>query len=72
MPLGLTAFLILWTALWRPFSYYGHWAVWPAFAVLPVAVARHIYLLCTLRPKPPLVGYAIVHLLILAAFGFRR
>jgi hypothetical protein len=66
-PVGLTTFLVLWTALWRPFSYYGHWAVWPALAVLPLAVAVHVYLLCTLRPKLPLVAYAAVHLLLLAS-----
>ena len=70
LPLGLTTFLVLWTVLWRPFSYYGHWAVWPAFAVLPSVVVVHVHLLCTLRPKLPLLAYAVVHLLFLTGVWF--
>ena len=63
LPLLLTAFLVVWTLAVQPFSGYGdNWAMWPAMAVLPLAVVIHIYLVVTLRPKWPLVGYAAVHL----------
>src|SRR5207244_12362184 len=42
--------------------YRDNGAMWPAMPVLPLAVVIHIYLLVTLRPKWPLVGYAAVHL----------
>jgi hypothetical protein len=34
---------------------------------LPLAAGLHIYLVVTLRPKRPLIGYAVVHLLALLA-----
>jgi len=50
----------------QPFTRYGDsWAVWPVILSVPLAAAVHIYLVAALRPKWPLVGYAIVHILAL-------
>jgi hypothetical protein len=67
MPLMLTAFVITWTFAIQSFTTYGDsWAIWPVLLSVPLAAAVHIYLLVAFRPKWPLVGYAVVHLLILA------
>ena len=65
-PVLLTAFVVVWTLAVQPFTRYGdNWALWPVMLSLPVAAGIHIYLVATLRPKWPLVGYAAVHLLAL-------
>ena len=65
-PVLLTVFAIAWTVGVQRFARYGdNWAIWPVILCMPLAMAAHIYLVAALRPKWPLVGYAIVHLLAL-------
>ena len=65
-PVILSALVIVWTLAVQAFTRYGdNWALWPVILALPVAAGVHIYLVATLRPKWPLVGYAAVHLLAL-------
>ena len=65
-PVLLTVFAIAWTVAVQPFARSGNnWAIWPVILCMPLATAAHIYLVSALRPKWPLVGYAIVHLLAL-------
>jgi hypothetical protein len=62
----LTALVVIWTLAVQPFTGYAdNWAIWPVILSLPLAAAVHIYLVATLPPKWPLVGYAVVHLIIL-------
>ncbi len=62
-PVFLSALVIVWTLAVHAFTRYGdNWALWPVILALPVAAGVHIYLVATLRPKWPLVGYAAVHL----------
>jgi succinate-acetate transporter protein len=64
--LAVTAFVITWTFGVQSFTAYGsNWAIWPVLFSVPFAAAIHIYLVAALRPKWPLVGYAVVHLLAL-------
>ncbi len=62
----LTVFVIAWTVVVQSSTIYGNnWAIWPVLLSVPFAAAIHIYLVVALRPKWPLVGYAVVHLLAL-------
>ena len=62
LPLVVTVLLVAWTAVVTPFTRPGDdWAVYPAFFLLPVVIGLHVYLVTVLRPKWPLVGYAVVH-----------
>ncbi len=64
----MTALVIVWTLVVQPFTRYGdNWAVWPVILSVPLVAAIHIYLVAALRPKWPLVGYAVVHILALVS-----
>lgn len=66
-PVALSLLLIAWTVLISPYSKYGdNWAVYPAIAVLPIAIIWHIILIVSERPKVKFVSYAIIHLLLLS------
>jgi hypothetical protein len=62
LPLASAPLLALWTALVRPFSYYGHWAIYPAVLILPVTALVHAYFVWALRPKWPFIAYGLGHL----------
>jgi hypothetical protein len=66
VPLAAAPLLALWTAIVWPFSYYGHWAVYPALLVLPVVALIHAYFVWALRPKWPLIAFGVGHLLFVA------
>jgi glycerol-3-phosphate acyltransferase PlsY len=71
LPIVATAFLVVWTIVVYPFSKYGdNWAIWPALLVLPLALFMHIYLVVALRPRRPLIFYAVIHLACLAVLWF--
>jgi hypothetical protein len=65
-PLGLTAFLVVWTLAVYRFTAYGDWEIYPAVAVFPLALLLHIVLVITQRPRMAFALYGLVHLLILA------
>jgi len=66
-PLGLSAFLVMWTVLASPYSHYGdYWAVIPVLLVLPSVIALHIYLLVNNGWKWKLLSITAVHIIILS------
>ena len=71
IPVVLTASVIIWTLAVQPFTRYGdNWATWPVILSVPLAAAVHLYLVVALRPKWALVGYAVIHLLVLVPVVF--
>jgi hypothetical protein len=45
VPIALTVFLVIWTAIVSPFSKYGDgWAIVPALALAPICIAWHLSL----------------------------
>jgi hypothetical protein len=61
-PLLLTVLLIIWTLGVSPYSQYGdRWAIYPAMALLPLAIVWHIYQILVCPQKWKYIVFAIVH-----------
>jgi hypothetical protein len=61
-PLGITAFLIVWTVLVSPYSKYGDmWAIGPVLLMLPLVVGLHLRLAYKARWSGRFVAYALIH-----------
>lgn len=70
-PVALTCALVAWTFAVSPYSEYGDdWAIYPALAVLPLAVIWHGYLIVTEKFSLAVILYGVGHILVLAVIWF--
>lgn len=69
-PLVLTVSLLVWTALVYKTAHYGSWHIYPALAVLPLAILYHVALIIFERPRHYYVAFAVLHIGILFPLWF--
>ena len=59
-PIGLEILLACWTIAVAPYSRYGsNWAIYPVLVALPVFLILHLVLIVKVKPKLPMIIYAI-------------
>jgi hypothetical protein len=70
MPVLVTVFLLLWWALTEKYSSYHSWYGYPALVTMPLVLIWHLGLIMGNKPRIPLVGYAVVHLVVFTPIWF--
>jgi hypothetical protein len=65
LPLWLTLLLIAWTAAVYWYSHYDSWQIYPALAILPVAIIIHAILIYMNKPRSFSILFAVLHMIAL-------